>query len=502
MTQLRLWRATVVLIAFQFFTYSVQLFSQEPTIPSGICDAETTLLARIDADLVDILLGAVPEEEGAQETVLENRLRQTKEILGGEPVWITLNWPTAPTKISLSISDPDGTRVRRLLKLWNYRNGRLLSNRNCKVTLKSVEEAKNETDNELTKSWNTLLSKSPDGQIIFCVQPPKRFYSTLEELTTELPDYLGGGPVTLLTEGALSASVSIDPTDLSTNGFVQSKDSEAARRLTERFPNMLDTVINNLSKEVDSSLAVAIQRFAKGISFSAEEDRVRISHKFKYAVTAKKITQQAVDALIGTAGYQTRLEKLRSAALGILNYESAHRSFPPPAESREAKTSKGLSWRVHILPFIGEYELWQEFKMDEPWDSPANKKLLSKMPDVYSSFPSKLLMPTDAATGMTTMVAPVSDNTILGAPHAVTFNNIIDGSSNTVLLVTVKDSLAVPWTAPRDYKFDPDEPDAGLQFDRNKTPIVMCDGSTHSADRDNPWQNLFEMNDKTPVQLK
>ena len=45
-----------------------------------------------------------------------------------------------------------------------------------------------------------------------------------------------------------------------------------------------------------------------------------------------------------------------------------------------------LSWRVAILPYLGESEkaLYGQFKLSEPWDSPHNKALLAKMPRVYA----------------------------------------------------------------------------------------------------------------------
>src|SRR5262249_19374530 len=52
----------------------------------------------------------------------------------------------------------------------------------------------------------------------------------------------------------------------------------------------------------------------------------------------------------------------------------------PPAASYDLQ-GKGLqSWRVHLLPFLGEDKLYKEFRLNEPWDSDHNKKLLSRMP--------------------------------------------------------------------------------------------------------------------------
>src|SRR5205823_10918869 len=44
-----------------------------------------------------------------------------------------------------------------------------------------------------------------------------------------------------------------------------------------------------------------------------------------------------------------------------------------------------LSWRVHLLPFLEQDNLYKQFHLDEPWDSEHNKKLIARMPPVYRS---------------------------------------------------------------------------------------------------------------------
>ena len=152
------------------------------------------------------------------------------------------------------------------------------------------------------------------------------------------------------------------------------------------------------------------------------------------------------------------------------------------------------------MPFLSndEIKLYNKFALNEPWDSPTNIKLLPQMPAIYSKYGAKLLAPASAKPGYTTVVAPSSDNTILGSPKKVKFGSITDGTSNTILLVIVKDSLAVPWTAPQDYVFDRKQPAAGLRFTNGKTPVVMCDTSDSLLSKDNEaavWLEAFEMND-------
>ena len=309
---------------------------------------------------------------------------------------------------------------------------------------------------------------------------------------------LAAGLSRSLAEGALSAIISLDPGRSSIDGFIQSKHGDAADELKNRLPRLISSIIDHLSPDDNEAIKNILRQLSNDISFHVEKDRIRIKCQIQ---DMAKLTREATNALVGPIESQSQLEKLRNAALGILNYESANRFFPPPAEKDGVKKS-GLSWRVHILPFVGEYELWQKFSLDEPWDSPANRKLLPEMPAIYSDFSSRLKMTADAPKGMTTMLAPYSENTILGSPKKVTFRNITDGSSNTVLLVVVDHALAVPWTAPKDFAYDPENPASGLKFDNEKTPIVMCDGSYYSAKRENPWKFLFEMNDGNVAQVK
>ena len=65
------------------------------------------------------------------------------------------------------------------------------------------------------------------------------------------------------------------------------------------------------------------------------------------------------------------------------NYESAYGKLPPAAIV-DRKGKKLLSWRVMILPYIEQDNLYRQFKLDEPWDSEHNKKLIPLMPKVYA----------------------------------------------------------------------------------------------------------------------
>ena len=118
-----------------------------------------------------------------------------------------------------------------------------------------------------------------------------------------------------------------------------------------------------------------------------------------------------------------------------------------------------LSWRVALLPYLGEEALYREFHLDEPWDSPHNVTLLPRMPKVYSC-PSA---PT--AVGITPYVAAAGPGMFFDAPEpipgtqtiGVSIGAISDGTANTILLLDLGWKNRVEWTRPAEFDVDVDE---------------------------------------------
>jgi hypothetical protein len=186
-----------------------------------------------------------------------------------------------------------------------------------------------------------------------------------------------------------------------------------------------------------------------------------------------------------------RQNNLRQAILAMLNYEAANRSLPAYANFDDAGKPL-LSWRVHILPFLDQMELYRQFKLDEPWNSPHNISLVKKMPDVFSD-PSRELNEMNAA-GRTRMVVPKSKVAIFHGQEGTTFKQITDGSSNTIAIVNVCPERAVIWTQPVDWDVDLENPKDGLFDDRNKVAdFSRADGSTGVFELDVPASRVKAM---------
>ena len=125
-----------------------------------------------------------------------------------------------------------------------------------------------------------------------------------------------------------------------------------------------------------------------------------------------------------------------------------------------------------ILPYLGEMDLYNQFHLDEPWDSEHNKPLVARMPAVYRS-PNSAVW----AEGRTNYLTPRNDRSIFPGSKGITFQEITDGLSNTIMLLEVADEKAVIWTKPDDFEYDEEAPLAGLLGPRPGFNVGFADGS-------------------------
>ncbi|WP_397569463.1 DUF1559 domain-containing protein [Schlesneria sp. T3-172] len=148
---------------------------------------------------------------------------------------------------------------------------------------------------------------------------------------------------------------------------------------------------------------------------------------------------------------------LKQIALSLYNYEEAQKRFPDRVSPD--KTGKpGLSWRVKILPYLDEQELYDQFHHDEPWDSEHNKTLISRMPSTYGS-------PNDSdltQQGKTRYLIVTGEGTMFGGETGPALTDVKDGLGKTIMAVEAQSDQAVVWTSPEDLELDFDDLLKGL----------------------------------------
>jgi WD40 repeat protein len=171
----------------------------------------------------------------------------------------------------------------------------------------------------------------------------------------------------------------------------------------------------------------------------------------KKAEAPDKGKKEAEDPARDAALRTQSANNLKQIALALHNYHDTHKGLPAPAIT--GKDGKPLlSWRVAILPYIEQDALYRQFKLDEPWDSPHNKKLIAQMPPVYAPVRG----PTKKVAGGTYYQAFVGKGTAFEPGKKLALQNFTDGTSNT--LVVAEGATPVPWTSPVDLAYTRGKP--------------------------------------------
>jgi hypothetical protein len=187
---------------------------------------------------------------------------------------------------------------------------------------------------------------------------------------------------------------------------------------------------------------------------------------------------------------------LNKIGIGLRNYDGQYGALPLGAMCDEDGKPL-LSWRVAILPYVDQRDLYDKFNLDEPWDSPQNKPLIAQMPAFYAN-PKKL---NDQSRGETLYKVFVGKDAVFS--HALqmdgnpndpenlnrwSVNSLFDskrGLANVVWVVEAGDPVI--WTKPDDLKYDENGPLPNLKpLYPNVFFALMGDGRVVGAHPKNP----------------
>jgi hypothetical protein len=199
---------------------------------------------------------------------------------------------------------------------------------------------------------------------------------------------------------------------------------------------------------------------------------------------------------------------LKQIVLSMHNHHDTYGRFPL-AYSVDAGGKPLLSWRVHLLPYLGEDALYKRFKLDEPWDSPTNRALISMMPKVYSnarqdsSEIQKGMTPYRVFVGPGTALDKSIDSPKQGPPLGAKLTETTDGFSNTLMIAEAVE--AVEWTKPEGLPLDAPSLKAlvfgpnSRQFNCAKVDATVA--SIPDSIDETTLRNFITRNDGQPVNL-
>jgi Protein of unknown function (DUF1559) len=162
--------------------------------------------------------------------------------------------------------------------------------------------------------------------------------------------------------------------------------------------------------------------------------------------------------------------------LAVANYHQTYGCFPPAyVADRDGKPMH--SWRILILPFLEQQELYRAYNFNEPWNGPNNRKLAGRIGNIYlrSGLESDRVQ-------TTSFVAVVGPQTAWPGSKPRSFQDLGDGTHDTLIVVEVPDGQFL-WMEPRDLEFDSmsfrinDGSRRGLGSRLGGARVVFADGS-------------------------
>lgn len=238
-----------------------------------------------------------------------------------------------------------------------------------------------------------------------------------------------------------------------TDGLAQAKEA-----LPPALKPLLDALkLDSKDATVSASLQIQPEQVAKTIQAFAEPEKPK-------------------------PGRADVLSNLRIIGLAIITHDANDMQLPSNICDKNGKPL--LSWRVAILPYIEQQELYKQFKLDEPWDSEHNIKLLARMPKIYAIPGGEV-----GKTHFRTFTGPGTVFSGPGGKAKYNVANIPDGTTNTICVVEAADG--VPWTKPDDLVLTPDALLPKLGKSRpNEFAVLLFDGSVRWLKKSIPEKTL------------
>jgi hypothetical protein len=448
-------------------------------------DQHTLFVGRVDLrrlDAATLLKFAEPIALLPAETRTAIQAAQTALLRqGAQEIFVVYGARDFPNKPCLLVpSGETPSDMSELLKTlygkdesaWVNRNGFL-----CLGTKPGLERLKACKPSPRTDIVEALTGVG-DGAAQAVFAPSADMRSIFEQIAPTLPKEVGGGPIQTLTHGLKWVGLAVGPTPKAElRVTVACADAAAATKILALIQRGLEDaqgMLNVFDSEERPAYAKIYRRVVELLTPKVDKDRLVLA--LELGAVVPELTNLVKN--VQPSARSRSISNLKQVGLACFNYEDVHGRFPVDIKSKDGKPL--LSWRVAILPYVEQEQLYKQFKLDEPWDSEHNKKLIARMPALYRS-------PKQSADlkDRTTYLAPLGKGLMWDDPTGTRLQDVLDGISNTILLVEADDKHAVIWSQPEDIKINRKEPTKGLVGHwEDGFLALMADGSARFVDKD------------------
>lgn len=327
-----------------------------------------------------------------------------------------------------------------------------------------------------------LFASALGGESEFAIQIsaalPAYFRESFLELKPALPEFIPADGFYAFLENVDSTSVGLTPESLALRIEMACQDEMSAQKMIQEIPELTDSLPKMFARLIPPDIITL--EFASLIRPTLEDSRVIIETNSTQSAEILNALKRGLGAMREQARKAQALNTLKQLIVGIMNYEAQYGSLPPGTRLTNDDGTQRFSWRVHILPFIGQEALYEQFHLDESWDSPHNLKIAEQMPQMFD-LPMKATM---TQPGHTCIVVPSGAESSFPQDRIVKYSGIWDGTSNTMGILIVRSEHSVPWTAPLEYDFAADPNHEQPLIHDGKIPTVFLDGAVHEIPMD------------------
>jgi hypothetical protein len=195
------------------------------------------------------------------------------------------------------------------------------------------------------------------------------------------------------------------------------------------------------------------------------------------------------DVIGGGPNKDPNEEHLRKLVDAMERYREKHGTYPPAAIA-DKDGRPVLSWRVAILPYLGEDALYKEFRLDEPWDSLHNKKLIKSLPKCLTT-----VRYWRGPKGKTSDLVFAGENTIFEGMKGQKKDEV---APKTILLLQAGANQAVYWTKPADLNVKGDKVPELFERFGGQVRVILADGTyrTFNKGEEKTIQELISRKNK------
>lgn len=381
-------------------------------------------------------------------------LFRVSDISHGGPTWVVPiakggNARAALELIQSSLTADEGERAAAIPEFWEVK-GRAVLGANSAEQLEQAKAARPTKPRDLSEAWESL-GGGDCGVVVVGDDDSRR---VVREMFPPLPEPFGAINGELIADGLAWGGLSMKlPPDLQTQLVIKAQNKETAEVVQQGIAGGL-TLAKGMSLAglaIDqaelASMVGAVATRVEGTQVRIDLDALtsdaeRMADLLRPPIRAARLNSQR----------KRRMISFKAIGLAMHRYADKNQGVFPTQGNYDESGKPLLSWRVQLLPYLDKRSLYNQFHLDEPWDSEHNLKLVYQMPEIYSD-PDPALRKINQE-GRTTFVVPVGSDAMFGDHEGTSFKQIVDGTSNTIMLVEVVPEKAVAWTKPEDWDVD------------------------------------------------